>query len=142
MYYAAKIANRIKICAKSKKIAISTLVHDCGLGVNAIGNMTSGRMPAIDSVAKIADVLNVSLDYLAGRTNTPTTELTEKDEKLLGAYHNHPELQAAIDRMLEIDSPESKPFDKPKEAPFKGRLIAYGGTNIGEPDDDDEPRIT
>ena len=48
------------------------MLEDCGLNKNAISTMLSrNSMPKADNLAKIADYLNVSVDYLLGRTNNP-----------------------------------------------------------------------
>ena len=47
------------------------MLSDLGLGVNVIGNLNSGRSMAFDSLAKIADYLGCSVDYLLGRTDDP-----------------------------------------------------------------------
>ncbi len=66
MYNSNNIADRIKELAKAKNIALKDLLKSAGLGINAMANMKTS-MPKSDSLAKIADCLGVSLDYLMGR---------------------------------------------------------------------------
>ncbi len=71
MYESTLLAERIKSYAKLKKIALKAIFEECGLGRNTMANLTSGRSIAHDSLAKIADCLGCSVDYLLGRTDNP-----------------------------------------------------------------------
>lgn len=71
MYESMLLAERIKAYSKVKKIALKVLFEECGLGRNTMANLTSGRSIAHDSLAKIADYLDCSVDYLLGRTDNP-----------------------------------------------------------------------
>ena len=70
MYNSNEVAERIKNYAKLKKITMKNLLSDAGLSYNV---MTTYRtsMPKADNLAKIADQLNCSVDYLLGRTDVP-----------------------------------------------------------------------
>lgn len=70
MYNSANIAERIKIIAKTRNISIKQLMEDTGLGLNTMANLKTS-MPKADNLAKIADRLNCSVDYLLGRTENP-----------------------------------------------------------------------
>lgn len=69
MYEATDIAERIKFLAKQKKIQIKAMLEDCGLSKNMLSSMLSGgSIPKSENLAKIADYLGCSVDYLLGRT--------------------------------------------------------------------------
>ena len=70
MYHSADVAERIKLAAKERKITVKQLLLDAGMGFNAMSNMKTS-MPKADNLAKIADVLDCSVDYLLGRTDVP-----------------------------------------------------------------------
>ena len=70
MYQSADVAARIKSVAKSKGITVKKLLEDVGMGFNAMSNMRTS-MPKADNLAKIADYLDCSVDYLLGRTYKP-----------------------------------------------------------------------
>ena len=72
MYNSVEIAIRIKQTAKSNKISLSKMFADTGLGRNTMANLKTS-MPKADNLAKIADYLNVSVDYLLGRTDNPNS---------------------------------------------------------------------
>lgn len=48
------------------------MLVDCSLGVNAIRQINDTKGMASFSLAKIADYLDCSVDYLLGRTDNPT----------------------------------------------------------------------
>ncbi len=68
MYISADVADRIKELAKEKNIPIKQLLENAELGFNTMANMKTS-MPKADNLAKIADRLGCSVDYLLGRTN-------------------------------------------------------------------------
>lgn len=72
MYNSLQLANNIKSSAKSKGVSIGELLKSCELSINTMSNLNHGKSIAFDSLAKIADYLGVSVDYLLGRTDTPT----------------------------------------------------------------------
>lgn len=69
IYNAQDIARRIKIEAKKNKIPIKDLLKQCDLSINVLSNFSKGQVISCINLAKIADVLNVSTDYLLGRIN-------------------------------------------------------------------------
>ena len=71
LYNSPDVAKRIKNIAKSKKIAVRQMLDDCDIGSNAMSHLLHGRTMAFDSLARIADYLDCSVDYLLGRTDNP-----------------------------------------------------------------------
>lgn len=72
MYISSDTANLIKALAKLKGIAIKDMLSDCGLNKNTLSTMTSrGSWIQANTLAKIADYLDCSVDYLLGRTDNP-----------------------------------------------------------------------
>lgn len=72
MYNNQEIAFKIKQSAKDKKITIRQLLEECNLNVNYISQFANGRDMTVGNLYSIADYLGVSIDYLLGRTDTPT----------------------------------------------------------------------
>lgn len=69
-YISSEIAERIKLIAKSKGLTVSTVLKEVNLGRNTMANFKTS-MPRADNLAKIADYLDCSTDYLLGRTDNP-----------------------------------------------------------------------
>lgn len=71
MYISQEISARIKELAKVQGVQIKAMLSSCELGINTLANMNSGRMLSSDSLGKIADYLDCSVDFLLGRTDAP-----------------------------------------------------------------------
>ena len=69
LYYAVEIAQKIKDLAKEKEITIKDMLLEIKLNKNSINTLSNGSMIQCDSLAKIADYLDCSVDYLLGRTS-------------------------------------------------------------------------
>ena len=79
MYNSHDLAISIKTRAAVKKISLKQMLIDCNLGSNTMSALYHGKSIAFDSLAKIADYLNCSVDYLLGRTDNP--EINKNNEK-------------------------------------------------------------
>lgn len=66
MYTSNEVAKKIRLVAKIKKVTIKEMLSEIGLGVNTLSNMKAS-MPKADNLAKMADYLGCSVDYLLGR---------------------------------------------------------------------------
>lgn len=73
MYNSANIADRIRTEAKSKGISLKKMFAEIGLGANTMANMKTS-MPKADTLARIADYLDCSIDYLMGRDKYCTSD--------------------------------------------------------------------
>lgn len=68
IYDAHNIGERIKKEAYAHNITIKELSARAGIGENSIQQMTKyGKMPRVDTLARICDVLNISIDILLER---------------------------------------------------------------------------
>lgn len=70
MYISTNISDKIKQLCKSKGVSVKKMLEDVGLGFNMMSCMKTS-MPKADNLAKIADYLDCSVDYLLGRTTDP-----------------------------------------------------------------------
>ena len=68
MYNSIEIAERIREISRIKNIVIKDMLNEIGLGKNTLMNFKTS-MPKADTLARIADYLQCSVDYLLGRTN-------------------------------------------------------------------------
>ncbi len=65
-----KISERLKLCRKKKGYTQAQVAIYCDITEKAYQNYElKTRLPRIDVLIKLADLYNVSLDYLAGRTD-------------------------------------------------------------------------
>ena len=71
LYNSLNIAELIKARSKSQGISLKDMLRELELGSNTLSHMRHGRMIASDSLARIADYLDCSVDYLLGRTDNP-----------------------------------------------------------------------
>lgn len=84
LYTSHNLAILIKGIAKQRNIVIKDMLNDCDLGSNTMSSLYHGKQISFSSLAKIADYLNCSVDYLLGRTNnpdmsSPLPELTKEE---------------------------------------------------------------
>lgn len=70
MYNAQDVTKRIKSKAKEKSITLKEMLSSLELGINALQNVSDKGIASF-SLAKIADYLDCSVDYLLGRTDDP-----------------------------------------------------------------------
>lgn len=72
MYNEQETAFIIKQTAKTKNITIKQLLENCNLSINTVSELSKGKRMSYISFAKIAEALDCSMDYLMGRTDSPT----------------------------------------------------------------------
>lgn len=108
MYNSSNIANEIRFLANKNGIKINKMLLDIGLGRNTMSHLDNGSMLKADTLAKIADYLGVSVDYLLGRTTEMNVALTEEEINLLETYKQSPspKLVLEINKMMKHKSPK------------------------------------
>lgn len=72
MYKSSDVADRLRSMAKLRGVSMASVLSDCGLNFNAMSHMKKS-MPNSGSLAKLADRLECSVDYLLGRTSEMLT---------------------------------------------------------------------
>ena len=77
MYDNQLIAQRIKDRAKTQKIKLKIMLSELEMGINWVSQLSSGSNVTAFNLAKIADYLDCSVDYLLGRTNDPQSHRKE-----------------------------------------------------------------
>ena len=71
MYMTQDIADRIKLRLKFKHVRAKDMLSDLNMGVNAISELAKGKQISCIALARVADYLDCSVDYLLGRTDNP-----------------------------------------------------------------------
>lgn len=73
MYTSLELKESIKERAAEKNILIRDMLSECGLGVNTVSQISDKNGLSCFSLARIADYLDCSVDYLLGRTENPVS---------------------------------------------------------------------
>ncbi len=122
MYESHKIAEMIKSASKEKNIQIKIMLNFLGLNKNTLSSMYNGSMIKCDSLAKIADYLGCSVDYLLGRVGESQTE---KDKKIIAPFEieddNRQKLLSNYDKLN--DDGQSKLLDYSADLVSGGRYV-------------------
>ena len=72
---------RLKKLRKERHISQQEVAHCLGITVSAYGNYELGqRNPSYEILCKMADYFNVTVDYLLGHDNSPTSKIQIPDE--------------------------------------------------------------
>ena len=60
--------NRLKICMAEQNLTCEAMAEELELSTSSVQNWRRhSGFPSVDALAGVADVLNVSIDYLLGR---------------------------------------------------------------------------
>lgn len=63
-----EFARRLRALRGKRKVTRSILAQLCGLHTNAVSEYERGvTMPSVESLAKLAEYFDVTMDYLVGR---------------------------------------------------------------------------
>ena len=84
LYDSVTLAENIKIQAKACNIQLKDMFDALDLGRNTLSNLRLGKKISADSLARIADYLDCSMDFLMGRTVDPAVQrmdLTDDERK-------------------------------------------------------------
>lgn len=71
VYDSQSLVARIKARAAEQNVLVKKLLGDCGLNINYLSQVTDKKGMSCFGLAKIADYLDCSVDYLLGRTDKP-----------------------------------------------------------------------
>ncbi|KRM93374.1 hypothetical protein FC24_GL000463 [Loigolactobacillus rennini DSM 20253] len=81
--------------ANKRALSLQKVAEKAGLGINSIYGWKK-RDPSISRLSKVANVLDVSVDYLLGKTDNPSSDNTEEkkvdieDEHVIMTYQGKP----------------------------------------------------
>lgn len=116
----ATFSERLKLLRQNYGLSQQKLADKIGTVSKSSINMyeRGDREPSIETMEAFADFFNVDLAYLFGRSDIPNSSaiveahnitkapgiiLTPHEEKLVLSYRSHPEMQDAVDRLLQIE---------------------------------------
>lgn len=86
------------------------LAAELDLPQQTMSNYVTGKRQAdYDTLVRICNVLGITMDYLFGRSSSPTPAVSDEDAEVLRAYHAlTPEIRKIVDQALEPYRKESK----------------------------------
>lgn len=118
---------RIKELRQQKGVTQKELSKYLGVAQNTLSYWENGKIDIdTESLCKLADYFQISLDFLLGRENTQQRgsdpiRLTSHEKDLIHAYREKKSMQPAVDRLLDL------PPDDAETAAY----IAARGQNAG-----------
>lgn len=118
MYNQQEMALKIKQTAKEKKISLKMLLDSCDLNINYISDLSKGNQALVSNVYKIADYLEVSVDYLLGRTDNQSgysnNNLSNSDNVAFGE-------NAQVNNNGKLDGISKEMLNEFEKLPFKDK---------------------
>lgn len=82
LYNPVAVADRIKEQAKRRNVQLKDMLKALDLNTNSMSSLRHGKMISSDRLARIADYLDCSVDYLLGRTDdisSPSVPVSDTD---------------------------------------------------------------
>jgi len=79
--------DRIKKVSKRMNMNLQDVALKAGLGKNTVYHWKN-QNPTTDNITKVANVLNVSVDYLLGKTDNPSTSSKSKEVDIKDAMED------------------------------------------------------
>lgn len=89
LYDSTALAENIKVQAKARNVQLKDMFAELDMGKGTLSGLRTGRMMAADSLARIADYLDCSMDFLMGRTVDPAVKrmnLTDDERQKVTDY--------------------------------------------------------
>lgn len=86
MYIAQEVAERIKKTARKQGIGQGELLKSCGCNTSTLNQMSGDKGISSFSLARIADALDCSVDYLLCRTENPNAHKTHANDVAINPY--------------------------------------------------------
>ncbi len=121
-----EIAQRIKETAQLKKIKIKELLELSGIkNINAISELSKGQHMSCISLGNIANVLDVSTDYLLGRTDKPNTINADIKTGNIGDNCNNNNNSINISGQRKLDEMSEELLKRFNELPFDEKLEVF-----------------
>ena len=103
--------DNLKSLCKINNIKITPLLEKLNISKGAIARWRNGVLPNGETLIKIANYFNCSIDYLLGRTGNPNfseeNKITEQEYQVLSAYRQNTNMQQAVNKLLGVNNANS-----------------------------------
>lgn len=95
----------IALYLKQKNISQKELSELLGVSKASVTHWIQGKnSPDIELIAKMCDIFNVKITDLMGYNNGQVNfNLTPHEKEVITSYRQQPELQYAVDKMLDVE---------------------------------------
>ena len=124
--------NLVEICNK-RNTTPTAVVKELKISGGSVTAWKEGSIPRSTTLKKLADYFNITVEELLKNEKNPVLSngndnfsLTPREKQIITAYREHPELQPAIDKMLNIDPPEDEIIRVYAAAKSEGNIIPDG----------------
>lgn len=110
-----ELKDRIYKSMISNGISQADLCRKTGMVSSKISQILQGKTtdPRLSTAVKIADALDVSLDYLAGRKQTPEIKLSSDEQQLVNNYRDStPERKRTLQQTAHDSAVMSKDMEE------------------------------
>ena len=128
-----QISELIKAQAKKKNIPIKTMLSDLNMGINTISELSKGKQLSYISFSRIADYLDVSVDYLLGRTDEALPG-TKKQAAETGSLSNEDITEQVISLFRQMNARERREFLSLALHEFDEQLQEEASHDLGKSD--------
>lgn len=129
MYSAQTTVSRVQTEIKRKGYTQKAVLFECGLSENALKQMTNKQGIASFNLAKIADYLDCSVDYLLGRTDNPNAHRDQNGTISQSNVNSDNSTVNVNSALLEKDSIMSEFIDRFSELSFDDKVRAMNFVN-------------
>ena len=92
---------------KEKGMSANGVAKELSIASGTVSEWKKGRSPQNATLLRIANYFGVSIDYLLGKSETPSPaalSFTEEENAIISALRAKPEMKPAILRLLGLDS--------------------------------------
>lgn len=87
MYTAQFVIDRVQSLIRERGLKQKIVLLECGINENTLIRMTDNKGISSFYLAKIADYLGCSVDYLLGRTDNPNSHKEQSKNTVSGNYN-------------------------------------------------------
>lgn len=110
------IGDKLNMLLKQRDRNINELASTIGVSPQTLYSISKRNNTKVDLdvLQKIADELSVTLDYFCTDTRKNINDnmnLSDIEKKLIASYRSHPEMQAAVNKMLDINTEDGNAND-------------------------------
>lgn len=127
------IGHKIKQLREQANLTQTDVGNFLGVTKATVARYENGEIDIKRTTAiKLAEIFNTSPACIMGWTDTQKDkcELSDREKALVFSYRSHPEMQAAVNKMLDIKDVKTAPADNQKNNTISDLDLATDVTDI------------